>query len=503
MSLKPFKLAMIVLSALVLPASALPSFAQDSSSGLRGALSQLLGGNDQKPAEKPAPPAQKQDDQALRRVPFSQQEMELSFAPLVKKTAPAVVNVYASSRVHVRSPFMDDPFFERFFGQQMPPRVQSSLGSGVIVDPSGIIVTNYHVIRGADEVKVALSDGREFESKILLKDSRVDLAVLKIQAKEPFPVIPLGDSDALQVGDLVLAIGNPFGVGQTTTSGIVSALARTHIGVSDFGFYIQTDAAINPGNSGGALINMKGQLVGINSAIYSKSGGSVGIGFAIPSNMVRAFVASAKSGNGFFETPYLGAEFQDIDPQEANALGLDRPKGALVASVTKGAPAAEAGLKVGDVVLAVDGTPISDSDALNYRISTQPIGSTVTLDIYRQGAKQSVKVKLERAPEGQSATEVTISGESPFAGTKVAALSPRLAERLGMPTNSTGVVVVDVAPNSPADSIGFQPKDIVQEVNGTAIGSAEDLQKAASSKTRWWRFTLERGGQTIHQVIRY
>ena len=231
-----------------------------------------------------------------RRIPFGREEIQISFAPLVKETAPAVVNVYASKKPReMRSPFEGDPFFEQFFGRQMRPRAQNSLGSGVMVDASGLVVTNFHVIRGADEVKVAMSDGREFASKVLLKDESLDLASPEDRCSpEPFPVVPIGDSDALEVGDLVLAVGNPFGVGQTTTSGIVSALARSHVGVSDFGFFIQTDAAINPGNSGGALINMAGQLVGINTAIFSRSGGSIGIGFAIPSNMVRAVTAGGR-----------------------------------------------------------------------------------------------------------------------------------------------------------------------------------------------------------------
>jgi len=438
-----------------------------------------------------------------RRVPFGREEMQLSFAPLVKNTAPAVVNVYASSRVRARSPFEGDPFFERFFGGQMPPRVQSSLGSGVLVDPSGIVVTNFHVIRDADEVKVATSDGREFESKLLLKDEQLDLAVLKIEAKDPFPVISIGDSDALEVGDLVLAIGNPFGVGQTTTSGIVSALARSHIGISDFGFFIQTDAAINPGNSGGALINMGGQLIGINSAIYSRSGGSIGIGFAIPSNMVRAVVESARNGSDFFERPFIGAAFEAVDAQIAESLGMERPSGALVSSVTLNGPAARAGLKPGDVVLSMNGAAIEHVDALGYRLATQAIGGVAKLDVLSQGEQKTLEVTLERAPEGSSATELKIDGRSPFAGTKVAALSPRLAQRLGMRTESTGVAVLDVAPNSPAAGFGFLPRDIVREVNGEEITSAEKLKQVAAGNTRWWRFTIERDGQILRQMLRY
>jgi len=259
-------------------------------------------------------------------VPQSQTEIKLTFAPLVKKTVPSVVNVYAARKVPARSPFQGDPFFDQFFGRSMPDRPtrkQSSLGSGVIVDTSGLIVTNYHVIRDADEIKVALSDGREFESTVMLKDEATDIAVLKITPKgAPFSVLSLGDSDSVEVGDLVLAVGNPFGVGQTVTSGIVSAQARTRVGISDFDFFIQTDAAINPGNSGGALIDMKGELIGINTAIYSRSGGSVGIGFAIPANLVKAVIAAVKRGDKTFDAPYVGASFQTVTADVAEGLGM-------------------------------------------------------------------------------------------------------------------------------------------------------------------------------------
>ena len=438
-----------------------------------------------------------------KRVPFGREEMELSFAPLVRETAPAVVNVYASQQVKARSPFMGDPFFEQFFGRQMPPRVQSSLGSGVIVDPSGLVVTNYHVIRDADEVKVATSDGREFESTILLKDESLDLAVLKINSDGTFPVIRFGDSDALEVGDLVLAIGNPFGVGQTTTSGIVSALARTHVGISDFGFFIQTDAAINPGNSGGALINMRGEVVGINTAIYSQSGGSIGIGFAIPANMARAVVQSARDGKDHFERPFVGAWFESVSPQVAEALGMDRPTGALVTEVSKAGPAERAGLRPGDVVLALNGAAIQHPDALGYRLATLAIGDEAEFRILRKGSEQTLVVALEKMPANAPGSEIVIGGRSPFAGARVADLSPSLAQRLRLPGNTKGVAIVDVDGNSPAAGIGFQPRDIVREVNGVEISSAETLNKVASDDTRWWRFTVERDGRMIRQMLRY
>ncbi|MER8547032.1 DegQ family serine endoprotease [Mesorhizobium sp. M0018] len=437
-----------------------------------------------------------------KRVPFGREEVQLSFAPLVKQTAPAVVNVYASQTAKVTSPFDGDPFFEEFFGRSQP-RAQSSLGSGVLVDPTGVVVTNFHVVKNADQVKVATADGREFDSKVLLKDETLDLAVLKISSDKPFPVIAIGDSDALEVGDLVLAIGNPFGVGQTTTSGIISAVARSHIGVSDSSFFIQTDAAINPGNSGGALVNMGGQLIGINTAIYSRSGGSIGIGFAIPSNMVRAFADAAKAGLDFFERPYAGAEFEAVTPQIAESLGMDKPTGALVSSVEEAGPAAKAGLKPGDVVLSLNGKPVESVGALDYRMATLSIGTNASFGVLSKGQQATMDIALERPPEGAKAAELTLRGRSPFSGAKVAELSPRLAQRLGLRTDVKGVTVVDINRDSPAADFGFQPGDIVREVNGLTIDKAATLEQVAQQDTRWWRFTVERGGQILRQVLRY
>jgi len=463
--------------------------------GLSDVLTDLLRGNEGEGNATAAPE---------RRVPFGRTEMQLSFAPLVKQAAPAVVNVYASKKPReVRSPFEGDPFFEQFFGRQMRPRAQNSLGSGVIVDPSGLVVTNFHVIRGADEVRVAMSDGREFTSKVLLKDESLDLAVLKIDSPEPFPVVPIGDSDALEVGDLVLAVGNPFGVGQTTTSGIVSALARSHVGVSDFGFFIQTDAAINPGNSGGGLINMGGQLVGINTAIFSRSGGSIGIGFAIPSNMVRAVTQAAASGADYFERPYLGANFEEVTAQIAESLGMPRPTGALVSSVAPDGPAGKAGLKPGDVVLTMNGATIEHADALSYRLATQSVGAKAEMQVLSQGEEKTVSVELIRAPEGAAEEPVTIRGRNPFAGAKVAELSPRLAQRLGLDADIKGVAVIDIDGSSPAARFGFQPRDILREINGEEIDTAAKLKEVAESQSRWWRFTVERDGKLLRQTLRF
>src|SRR5438477_12283990 len=322
-----------------------------------------------------------------RLVPSSPNQLKLSFAPIVQRTTVAVVNVYAAKIVQNANPLLNDPIFRRFFGlqgNQAPEQMQRSLGSGVMVDPSGLVVTNYHVIDGADEVKVSLADKREFEADIMLKDSRSDLAVLRLKdTKEKFATLDFANSDELLVGDVVLAIGNPFGVGQTVTHGIISALARTQVGITDYQFFIQTDAAINPGNSGGALVDMTGKLAGINTAIFSRSGGSQGIGFAIPANMVRVVVASAKGGGKAAKRPWLGARRQAVTPEIAETLGLRLPSGALVANVTPNGPAAKAGLKLSDLIVGIDGQIIDDPNAFDYRFATRPLGGTSQIDVQR------------------------------------------------------------------------------------------------------------------------
>ncbi len=463
-------------------------------------LDQLLK-RDDAPRVQPEPGPQLKTD---KRIPFSRSEFELSFAPLVKATSSAVVNVYASTQVKRRSPFGGDPFFEQFFGEDFsgPPRVQSSLGSGVIVDSSGIIVTNNHVIADADEVKVALPDGREFESKILLKDERVDLAILKIETDEPLPVLAFANSDALEVGDLVLDMVNPFGVGQTTTSGIISALARSQIGVSDFGFFIQTDAAINPGNSGGALINMSGKLIGINTAIFSRSGGSIGIGFAIPSNMVKAVVETAKSGGDYFIRPYVGATFEPVSSDVAESLGMRKPFGALVNAVVRGGPAEKGGLKVGDVILSMDGFAVEHPDALGYRLSTTGIGKVARFEVLSRGETRLISIKLDRAPETVPADELIVEGENPLAGATIANLSPRLAEELRMPSDAAGVVVKEIYRNSAAMRFGMQPGDIILEINGVEATSPKVVADAVSRPANFWKFKINRGGRIIRQFFR-
>nr|WP_318912375.1 DegQ family serine endoprotease [Shinella zoogloeoides] len=441
-----------------------------------------------------------------RTVPQSRTEMQLSFAPLVKQVENAVVNVYAERVVERRSIFEGDPFFEEFFGQRMPNRSekQSSLGSGVIVGAKGFVVTNNHVIEGASDIKVALADGREFESTVVLKDERVDLAVLKIKSDADFATLPLGDSDAVQVGDLVLAIGNPFGVGQTVTSGIVSALARNQVRSGDFGFFIQTDAAINPGNSGGGLINMNGELIGINTAIFSRGGGSNGVGFAIPANLVKTFVASAENGNATFDRPFIGATFDPVTSEVADALGLDRARGALISQVQPGSPAEKAGMKAGQVVTAVNGIPVEHPDALGYRLTTVGIGGTARITVIADGKEQELTLSLDRAPETTPRDERLIEGRNPFSGAVVANLSPRVAEELRMPTNktTTGVVITEINRGSPAARIGLQPRDIVIELNGTPVTTTEKLAALVGEDPSIWRVEIERDGQRIRQFFR-
>ncbi|HEX4407231.1 MAG TPA: DegQ family serine endoprotease [Xanthobacteraceae bacterium] len=434
-----------------------------------------------------------------RQVPSSAAQLQLSFAPVVKRVAPAVVNVYAQHIVQNNNPFMADPFFRQFFGGGGMPReqVERSLGSGVLVDPVGLVVTNYHVIEGASEVKVALADKREFDAEIVLKDQRSDLAVLRVKdAKERFPTLEFADSDALQVGDVVLAIGDPFGVGQTVTHGIVSAVARTQVGVSDYQFFIQTDAAINPGNSGGALVDLSGRLVGINSAIYSRSGGSQGIGFAIPANMVRVVVASAQHGGTAVKRPWLGAKLQNVTPEIADSLNLPRPAGALVANVASGSPAARAGIKTGDLIVTVDGTQVDDPNAFDYRFATKPLGGTAQVGLIRQGKATTVQVGLEGLPD-RPLDKVEIRGQSPFLGATVANLSPALADELRLDPQTEGVVVTDIADGSPAQSLGFKKGDIVVTVNNQKIAKPADLDRIANTGGRQWRITISRGGQQI------
>jgi serine protease Do len=440
-----------------------------------------------------------------RTPPASRETMRLSFAPIVKRASPAVVNVYSRRVIRARSPLFDDPFFRRFFGEDSPfgnsrGRVQNSLGSGVILDPQGLIVTNHHVIVDADEIRVVLSDRREFEASVVLSDEHSDLAVLKIDLHGGhLPALALGDSDSLEVGDLVLAIGNPFGVGQTVTSGIVSALARS-IGAADFRSFIQTDAAINPGNSGGALIDLDGNLVGVNTAIFSRSGGSMGLGFAIPSAMVRVVLEAARHG-GKFARPWLGASGQPVTADLAEGLKLDHPTGVLLKEVTPGSPAAAAGLKTGDVILALDGHEIDDPDALKFRVATSAPDQPAPLIFWRAGASRTATITLTALPDLPARELSELQGRSPFAGATVGNLNPAFDDELGLEPTARGVVVDKVAPMSAAQRLGLEPGDIVASLNRQPVESVAQLQQQLDGGSGPWTVAVRRNGKLLTVTV--
>jgi Do/DeqQ family serine protease len=443
--------------------------------------------------------------QEARTPPPSREAMRFSFAPIVKKAAPAVVNVYSRRVVRTRSPLLNDPFFRRFFGESVPfaqrERVQNALGSGVIVDPSGLIVTNHHVIKDAQEIRVVLSDRREFEAKVLLSDEHSDLAVLKIDAHgERLPTLPLGNSDDLEVGDLVLAIGDPFGVGQTVTSGIVSALARA-IGVGDFRSFIQTDAPINPGNSGGALVDLDGKLVGINTALYSRSGGSIGIGFAIPTAMVRIVLEAARHG-GRIVRPWLGASVQTVTADLAAGLHLPYPEGVLVKDVVPASPAARAGLRIGDVILSVNGHPVEDPDGLRFRVVTQPIGAPARFDYWRDGATAATTLTLVAPPDTPPRDIESLAGDFPVAGATVGNLNPSFDDEFGFEPTERGVVVQSVADGSPAARLGLEHGDIIASLDHQPIETVAQLHALLDDAASPWTLTVKRRGRLLSVTVR-
>lgn len=446
----------------------------------------------------------------FKTVPQAQSDIQLSYAPLVKQAAPAVVNIYTTKTVRTRSisPLFNDPFFRRFFGDAFSGvpeggkqrKVQNSLGSGVIVDSAGTIVTNHHVIDGADDIKVVLNDRREYEAKVLGSDERTDLAVLKVETEgDVLPSLALGNSDALEVGDLVLAIGNPFGVGQTVTSGIVSALARTQVGITDYSFFIQTDAAINPGNSGGALVNMQGQLIGVNSAIYSRGGGSNGIGFAIPVSMVRS-VISGVNENGQIVRPWLGASGQSVTQDLALSFGLNRPKGVLVDEIYKGGPADQAGLRRGDIILAIDGHEINDPQGLRFRLATVELGKTVNFSILRRGSPARLEFIAQAPEENPRPDQRELEGAHPLKGAVVVNLSPGLNDQLGWDMMERGVAILKILRASTANRLGFRPGDRIFAVNGVETRTVSDLVREVSryeGQSGDWVIGVVRNGKRL------
>lgn len=428
-------------------------------------------------------------------VPQTAAELSLSFAPVVRETAPAVVNIYARQLVQDRSnPFARDPFFDQFFHDlNGPPRVQNSLGSGVIAGADGIVVSNYHVIADATDIRVVLADRREFAARVLLADPQSDLAVLKVEADEPLPALELGNSDALQVGDLVLAIGNPFGVGQTVSSGIVSGLARSALQVGDgTGYFVQTDAPINPGNSGGALVDMQGRLVGINTAILTKDGGSNGIGFAVPSNLVSAVIAQARAGETRFRRPWAGMMGQEVDGALAEALGMDRPLGVMITALHSQSPFVAAGLAEGDVVLSLGGAPVNTPQEFLYRLSVLGDG-TQPVTYMKEGTAAGTMVELGPAPDEPDRQLTRVTEDIILRGALLARINPAIIAELHLPVQAEGVVVLETSDF--AFDIGLQAGDILVAINGRGISTPADALAAAQEPSRRWQIDLLRGGE--------
>ena len=438
------------------------------------------------------------------------------FAPIVKSVLPDVVNI-STSKI-VKTPGADQfqfdtpddlpPFFQQFFGRQFGPdnrhntpheqsRRENSLGSGVIVSPDGYILTNNHVVDGASDVKVTFSDKRQLEAKVIGTDPKTDIAVLKVQGSD-FPAITIGDSTKAEVGDYALAIGDPFGVGQTVTMGIISAKNRGNLGIEDYEDFIQTDAPINPGNSGGALINDRGELIGINTAILSHgSGGNEGIGFAIPVNMARSVMTQILD-HGKVNRAYLGIMVQDVTPGIQKAMNLRDMKGVLVGDVNATGPAQRSGIQRGDVITEINGKPMSDSRELRNTISMMSPDSTVDVKLVRNGSPMDVKVKLGELPnENEQAKSEGESSEKALDGVKLETLDSQTARQLGLPAAATGVVVTDISPASPLASSGLQRGDVIQEVNHHPVKNVAELEEAVRKAGGNPLFLVNRQGSTL------
>jgi len=433
-----------------------------------------------------------------------------SFAPLVKKLTPAVVNINTTKVIQRqgrgfgfhRSPFPGgdpfDEFFNRFFGQ-MPPRKfkQKSLGSGFIISKDGYIITNNHVVEDADEVKVTLSDEHSYQAKVIGTDAKTDLAVLKIDVDHDLPTVVLGDSDQMQVGDWVIAIGNPFGLERTVTAGIISARGRV-IGSGPYDDFLQTDASINPGNSGGPLFNLKGEVIGINTAIVASG---QGIGFAIPVNMAKELLPQLKAGK--VSRGWLGVQIQKVTPELAESFGLEQEQGALVSDVVEDGPAAKAGLKVGDIIVAVNGKPVKDMHQLPRMIAAIPPGTKVKIKVLRQGREKTFKVKLGELADQEEVAELDNAGEVGKLGMVVRQITPEMADQYQLPLDS-GVVISRVSPDGLAAEAGLRPGDIILQVNNDEIDSLKSFRQAIKKarKSKLIRFLVQRRNSRIFIVLR-
>lgn len=438
-----------------------------------------------------------------------------SYADVVSRVAPAVVTIHAQLRVRApqQFPFMDDPFFRQFFGDRgmtpQQPQRENSLGSGVIVSQDGYILTNHHVVDGAEQIKVDLNDGRTLDAKVVGSDKPSDLAVLKIETSN-LPVLQLGNSDNVRVGDVVLAVGNPLGVGQTVTMGIISAKGRqTGLSNGSFEDFLQTDAPINRGNSGGALVNTNSELIGINSQILSGSGGSIGIGFAIPSNMARS-VLDQLIKTGKVRRGQLGITVQKVNADMAASLGLKEARGLIVSQVQPGSAAERAGVRQGDVITALNGNAVNEPNIFRNQVASTMPGTEVTLTVQRQGREQQIRASLGEFSEAKdrSDDEGGGGGETPDSdtgklGIGVEPLTPEIAQQLNLRAGSQGLVVMEVDPNGPAADAGLQRGDVIEQVNQQSVRSAADLRTALQrSGTRPALLLVNRRGTTIFVTVK-
>lgn len=432
-------------------------------------------------------------------VPQSMAQIQLSYAPLVKQAAPAVVNIYAQRVVaERRNPFADDPFFGDLFRNfgQTTPRVQNSLGSGVIVGSDGLVVSNYHVVGQATEIRVVLSDRREFAADVVLTDEESDLAVLQLQDARDLPALSLANSDGAEVGDLVLAIGNPFGVGQTVSSGIISGLARSGIAVgSGRGYFLQTDAPINPGNSGGALVNMAGELVGVNTAIITRSGGSNGIGFAIPANLVAQVVSQARDGRDRFQRPWAGVTAQAMDAALADAFDQTIPAGVVLLELHPDSPLANAGLQRGDVILSVDGGEVNSAPEMMFRLAAKGIGGQSVLETRRGADSREVTIDLIAPPESPERQTRRIDGRSALAGLEVMRINPAVIAEFGLSPDADGILVTQA--QDLAGRVGLRPGDVLLAINGEPVQSTAEVARLSRGQTRAWIIELIREGRQL------
>ena len=430
-------------------------------------------------------------------VPESAEEIRLSFAPVVRRAAPAVVNIFANRVVrNSLSPFSNDPFFRQFFELfgSGRPRIQNSLGSGVIVSPDGMVVSNNHVVGDATEIRVVLSDRREFDAEVVMSDESSDIAVLRLVGAENLPALQFRDSDEIEVGELVLAIGNPFGVGQTVSSGIVSGVARLGAMTGNArGYFIQTDAAINPGNSGGALVGTDGRLLGVNTSILTRSGGSNGIGFAIPSNLVARFVEQAKGGNEDFERPWAGIAGKAVDFDMAEVLDMDRPRGMIIDEIHPDSPFARSGLRPGDVVTSLGGRKVDAAQEMLYRMSVTEIGESVEVGYLRSGIARTAIVQMKLPPDIPERDEGRVGGLGPLRGLIIANANPALIVEAKLPLRTEGVVVTGVGRS--ARWMSLKPGDVLRKINGKIVENARSARRAARQNSDIWIVEFERDGR--------